>query len=63
MKKYDNLNKVEEKIIECLSYQAMHIDLIAKNTKLDIKEINSALIVLELKGIIKQNDGKIFQIA
>lgn len=63
VKKYDNLNKVEEKIIECLSYQAMHIDLIAKNTKLDIKEINSALIVLELKGIIKQNDGKIFQIA
>lgn len=62
VKKYDNLNKVEEKIIEILSYQAMHVDLIAKNTSLDIKEINSALIILELKGIIKQNDGKIFQI-
>ncbi len=61
-RKYSNLNDLEKKIVFCLESKPMHIDLVAKETNLALKDVNAVLIMLELRGIVKQNDGKIFQI-
>ncbi|MEI7452311.1 MAG: DNA-processing protein DprA [Candidatus Falkowbacteria bacterium] len=47
------LDEMEEKIYVVLSDLPMHINEIAQATKLDTKNINSTLSMLELRGIIK----------
>ena len=56
----ENLRKEEKMIIECLEDEQMHIDAIAKKTKIPIKDLNSYLIILELNGMIEQLPGKIY---
>ncbi|MCX6792521.1 MAG: DNA-processing protein DprA [Candidatus Falkowbacteria bacterium] len=48
-----NSNDNDEKIIELLKAGPQHIDLIAKETKLDINVINSRLTIMEIKGLVK----------
>jgi len=43
----------EAKIIECLSKEPVHVDIIIKKTSLPSQTINSALILMEMNGIIK----------
>jgi len=47
----DNANDI--KIIELLSAGPQHIDMIAKETKLDINVINSRLTIMEINGLVK----------
>jgi DNA processing protein len=43
----------EKEILKFLSYEPLHINQLAKNTKLDIKIINSRLTIMELNGLVK----------
>lgn len=46
-------NPLEEKIIKLLENEEMDVDKLAKLARLDISITNSTLIVLEMKGLIK----------
>ncbi|MDX9893422.1 MAG: DNA-processing protein DprA [Patescibacteria group bacterium] len=50
-------NSTEEKIIEILKTEQMHIDKIARYARLDISIINATLSVMEMKGLIKHLGG------
>lgn len=43
----------EEKILACLNKEPQHIDLIIKNTGLDSSTVNSTLILMEMKNMVK----------
>jgi len=44
---------VEQKILEILNTEPKHIDKISKQTRLSAAEINSNLIIMEMKGMVK----------
>lgn len=46
-------NPLEEKIIKLLEQGEMDVDKLTKSARLDISTINSTLIVLEMKGLVK----------
>jgi len=48
----------EEKILKILSHETTHIDRIIKLTKLETSVTSSTLIVLEMKGLIKDIGGQ-----
>ncbi len=58
----NGLDKDEVKIVECLKLEPTHIDIIANKTGLNIKVVNSLVVMLELKGIIEQVPGKIYKL-
>ncbi|MEK7122556.1 MAG: DNA-processing protein DprA [Patescibacteria group bacterium] len=47
-----NLTSEEQKIIDCVRDDEMHLDHIAERTQLDIRVVHSTLGILELKGLI-----------
>jgi DNA processing protein len=47
----------EEMIYNCLSTEPIHIDQIAKQTKLEIAKISTVLILLEMRGVVR-NTGR-----
>ena len=53
---------VEKSIIACLSDGSKHVDEIVRNTLLTGPIVFSTLTVLEMKGIIKDIGGKIYEI-
>lgn len=53
-----SLTETEKKICKVLSHEALHIDTIAKLTKLDTSSISSAMAMLEIKSIIKNVGGQ-----
>lgn len=52
----------EKSIAECLVDNPIHIDELAVKTGMNINMLNSLLIMLELKGIVEQEPGKIFKL-
>lgn len=54
-----NLSKEEKKIVLLLQNEEMTIDEITKKTKLSISKLFVSISNLELKGIVKNNGGKI----
>ncbi len=56
--KFLNLNKEEQKIIECLENEEMTIDEIARETKIPISKLSIFLSEMELKGMVASNSGK-----
>ena len=56
------LDKDEVKVVECLKLEPAHIDSIANKTGLNIKVINSLVVMLELKGLVEQLPGKIYKL-
>jgi DNA processing protein len=54
------LNTDEKMIYECLNKEPMHVEQIIEDTGLHAGNINSALISLQLKGIIKNLPGNFF---
>lgn len=48
----------ENKVCKILSHESLHIDTIAKLTKLDTSTISSVLAILEIKGVIKNVGGQ-----
>ncbi|HSR89332.1 MAG TPA: DNA-processing protein DprA [Candidatus Udaeobacter sp.] len=47
----------EAKILECISKEPQHIDLIIKTSGLDSPIVNSALILMEMKGKVRNLGG------
>ena len=60
--KNENLNSIDRQIIDLLSNDRLHIDELITVTGLSPNEILSSLMVLELKGLIKQHPGKFFSL-
>jgi len=58
----DNLNKDEKSIVSLLINEDLHIDVLAKRTGLELKTLNSLLMMLELSGHVEQLAGKVFRI-
>lgn len=54
-----DLSLPEKKIVELLQRENLSRDEIIRQSKLKITEINSLLMILELKGIIKETGGEI----
>lgn len=54
------LSLFEEKILEALGNEALHIDIIADKASMNTSECLVHLLSLEFKGLIKQLPGKIF---
>ena len=54
-----NLTKEERKIVSLLENEPLTIDEIAKKTKLPISKLFASISNLELKGVLKNNGGRI----
>lgn len=57
---YKELSDSEKRIIDYMSLVPMHVDTIAEKTQLPAGELNAALTLLEMKGLIKQLAGRHF---
>lgn len=57
---YKELPDNEKRIIDCMSLTPSHVDTLAEKTNLSASELNSALTLLEMKGLIKQLAGRHF---
>ncbi len=60
--KFSNLSKEEQKIINAIMIEPKHIDAIANEIGLPVYQVSSILAILEIKKIVKQLPGKIFQV-
>ena len=58
----DSLSYVEKRVYSIISNEPIHIDLIALKSGIRIKDLNSLLTILEIKGLICQLPGKIFTV-
>jgi DNA processing protein len=47
----------EEKLLECIGHEPVHIDEIIQKSKLNTSIINSALTMMEMKGIVRHLGG------
>jgi DNA processing protein len=59
-KQQEELNLFEEKIMDALNSEALHIDKIALATDLSTSDCLVHLLSLEFKGLVKQLPGKMF---
>ncbi len=50
-------NEIEERILKYLSKEAVHVDILIKDTGLDAATINSTLTLMEMKGIVRNLGG------
>lgn len=60
--KYSKLNEFEKQIIDLLKKSDMQIDEISRETNKPVSEINTKLIMLEVKGLIKKLPGSKYQL-
>lgn len=56
------LNEEEKKIMSAIALEPKHLDAIAAETGLSIPQVSSTLALLEIKQLIRQRPGKIFQL-
>ena len=56
-----NLSPDERAIYDCLGREPMHVDEVIVGTGLGAGKVNSGLISLRLKGLIKQQPGNLFK--
>ncbi len=54
------LSEPEERVLEAIDPDPIHIDIICESTGMDVAELAGILLDLELKGLIRQNPGKMF---
>jgi DNA processing protein len=55
-----HLSEMERNILKLISEEPYHIDKIATQTSVSVPQALSALLSLELKGLVKQLSGKMF---
>lgn len=55
--KFEGLTKEELKILQILENEALHFDEIVRMLKMDSSKVASLVSIMEIKGIIKNNDG------
>lgn len=56
-----NLSANEQKIYALLSHEPIHIDTIAEQSGLDVSDVLILLFEFEMKGVVRQLAGKMFQ--
>jgi DNA processing protein len=56
-----NLSADEQKIYALLSHEPTHIDTLAEHSGLDVSDVLILLFELEMKGVVRQLAGKMFQ--
>ncbi|MCL6588550.1 MAG: DNA-processing protein DprA [Firmicutes bacterium] len=56
----DNLSEIEQRVIRVMSREPAHIDQILRRTDLASAQLNSTLVQLELKGIVKHFPGQLY---
>ncbi len=61
MNQLPNLTDEEQKVYSLLSHEPIHIDTLAEHSGLDVSDILILLFELELKGVVRQLPGKMFQ--
>ncbi|MFH2013129.1 MAG: DNA-processing protein DprA [Pseudomonadota bacterium] len=59
-KKSDNLSEMAKQVLATLTEGPLHIDTVVNKSKLNVNEVSSILLNLELSGLIVQLPGKIF---
>lgn len=59
-KKIEVLPEVEKVIYETLSFEEKYLDEVIAETQLPAQVVSSTLLLLEMKGLVKQYPGKIF---
>ncbi|OLS01747.1 DNA-processing protein DprA [Tissierella creatinophila] len=57
---FTKLSDTESKIIEIIRQKPTHCDIISYRTGINISSVTSILTILELKGLIKELDNRIF---
>jgi len=57
---FKGLNEDEKNIVDKLDSGSVHIDVLSRTTGYSVQKINTTLMMLELKGIVKQLPGKFF---
>jgi DNA processing protein len=56
-------NEEEKVILKFLSREPIHVDQLARQSKLDTSLINSTLIIMEMKGMVKNLGGMMYVLA
>jgi len=54
------LSPLEERLFSFLSAEERHIDELIEISRLSPAEVSATLVQLELKGFVRQTDGKMF---
>ena len=60
VKKGENLSESAKRILTTLTEGPLHIDTVATRSRLNVNEVSSILLNLELSGLITQLPGKTF---
>lgn len=60
-KRNTKLSKQEQAVISTLEQEQMHVDLISKKTGMKTAELSTILSALELKGLVRNLDGGMFE--
>jgi DNA processing protein len=58
----DSLSPIEQTILKVMSQEKIHADDLITGTGLPVADVLSALITLELKGMVVQHPGKLFSL-
>ena len=58
--KNPDLSSIEQQVLAVLSQEEKHIDIIIENSRLSPAEVSATLVQLELNGLIRQFEGKLF---
>ncbi len=53
-----DLSEQEKQILRHLDWEPKHIDEVIRNSRMDASEVTSLLMVLEVKGFLRQDSGK-----
>ncbi|EMS71158.1 DNA-processing protein DprA [Ruminiclostridium cellobioparum] len=61
LKAYMGLSTEEIRVVKIIQKGIRHIDEIIERSNISVKEINNILFMLEMKGVITQQPGKIFE--
>jgi DNA processing protein len=54
------LSEAEASVFENLSVYPIHVDDLTRQLKLEAGQLSSILLSLELKGLVRQDPGKLF---
>jgi len=55
------LGPLEKKVLDCVSYEGSHINMIARSTGLTIADLSAVLTMLEIRGIVTTGSGGYYQ--
>jgi DNA processing protein len=63
IKLFEELPKEHQKVVDYLQKQQQVIDVIALDLEMSVSNLATILLQLELKGIVKPIQGKIFKLS